>query len=211
MRLYSIGLFLHIGAAILLIGGSILATPSIRAAVLRASTLPELRAWLAAARPLATINPAASFTLVGSGLYLTQAGGWWSAAWVQIALGLWLANTATAAGIIEPALHELAVTVRDAGDGPVGPDVDRLRRTRRWSMGHHVLLANDIGVLYLMTNKPGYLGSIVALATTHGLVAALPALRRVIRRQRRDAAEPSVARTDVGSTSAFSGGSSESR
>jgi uncharacterized membrane protein len=210
MNLYAIGLFVHISAAIVLIGGSLLASPAIRAAVLRAHTLPELRAWLGAARPLATINPTASIALVASGLYLAQAGGWWSAAWVQVALSLWLVNTAVAAGIVKPAMHELAVTVAGGGDGPVGPDVDRLRRTRRWSVGHHVLLANDLGVLYLMTTKPGYLGSVVALVASHGMLAATPALHRAVRRPRRDAATPAVARTDAAGRSVVHGGAAES-
>jgi uncharacterized membrane protein len=183
MDLYSVGLFVHIGAAIVLIGGSILATSAIRAAVLRATTLPELRGWLAAGRPLAIIDPVASFTLLGSGLYLTQAGGWWGAGWVHIAIVLWLANTAVAVVVVRPAMHELAICAMSAGDGPVGPALDRLRRTRRWSVGHHVLLANDVGVLYLMTNKPGYLGSIAAVVAVHGLLGLLPVAHRwVVRR-----------------------------
>jgi hypothetical protein len=211
MNLYAIGLFVHIGAAIVLVGGSILATPAIRAAVLHASTLPELRGWLAAGRPLATINPVASFTLLGSGLYLTHAGGWWAAGWVHVAVALWLANTAIAAAVVKPAMHRLASTAMSAGDGLVGPDLDRLRRTRRWSVGHRVMLANDVGVLYLMTSKPGYLGSILVVVATHGLLAALPAVRQ--RAGRRDDPAPSLAATGggVGATSALSDGPIESR
>jgi uncharacterized membrane protein len=205
MNLYSISLFVHVLAAVVLIGGSILATPAIRAAVLRARSVPELRGWLAAGRPLATINPVASFTLLGSGLYLTQAGGWWAAGWVHIAIALWLANTAIAAGVVRPAMHELAMTAISAGEGPVGPDLDRLRRTRRWSVGHHVLLANDVGVLYLMTNKTGYLGSIAAVAAVHGLVGVIPIAHRWVVR-RHDPALSFAATGDVGATPVLSHG-----
>ena len=178
MDAYPLALFLHIAAAIVLIGGSILASPAIRAAVLRAETLKELRTWLAAGRPLATIDPLASFTLLGSGLYLTSAGGWWNAAWVQFAIVLWVVNLITATRVVGPAMQRLAVTAATSSDGPVDTTVDRLRRTRRWSGGHHVLLANDVGVLYLMTAKPGYLGGAVAIAAAHVLLALVPRLHR---------------------------------
>jgi uncharacterized membrane protein len=182
MDTYSIVLFIHIAAAIVLVGGSILAAPTIRSAVLRADTLAELRTWLAAGRPLATINPAASFALLGAGLYLTAAGGWWKAAWVQLAIGLWVVNLATATRVVGPAMQQLAVAAAASGDGPVDATVDRLRRTRRWSGGHHVLLANDLGVLYLMISKPGYLGSVSAIAAAHGLLALAPVLYRNVAR-----------------------------
>jgi hypothetical protein len=143
-----------------------------------------VRTWLAAGRPLARIDPLASFTLLGSGLFLTSAGGWWNAAWVQVAMVLWVTNLIIATGVVGPAMQPLAATAATSGDGPVDTTVDRLRRTRRWSGGHHVLLANDIGVLYLMTTKPGYLGGVAAIAAAHGVPALVPVLSRNAGRRR---------------------------
>jgi uncharacterized membrane protein len=189
MSLYSLALFVHIGAAIVLMGGSLLATPAIRTAVLRAGTVAEMRTWLTFGRPLSRITPIAAFTLLGSGVYLTQTGRWWTAAWLQIALALWAANMFLAVRVVEPAVGRLGAEAA-AADGPVSALLDALRRSRRWSVTSDVMLANDVGVLYLMVAKPGYLGSVGTLLVAYAAVGGIRAFRRPATGRRAEPAEP---------------------
>jgi hypothetical protein len=121
MNIYDTVLFVHIAAAVVLVGGSLVATPAIRSATRRAGSVDELRLWLSFGRPFKTIDPVSSLTLVASGAYLATAGNWWAHAWVQ---------AATAA--------------RKTPAGPVTAQLDALRSTRRWSATANTLLANDL-------------------------------------------------------------------
>jgi uncharacterized membrane protein len=177
MTLYELVLFLHILSAIVLIGGSIVATPAIRTAALRAETVAQLRSWLAFGHPFAVINPLTSMTLLASGLYLTAAGSWWNAAWVQAAIVLWVVNAVLAGFVVKPSIAVVAGNAFAVGDGLVGEDLDRLRRSRRWSVGSDVVLANDVGVLFLMVVKPGYAASVGAVAVLHLLLHGYRLLR----------------------------------
>ena len=70
--LYEISLLIHIAAAVALLAGSVVGSPAVRAAVRRAATTQELRAYLAIGRPLLVIEPAAAGFVLASGVYLTS-------------------------------------------------------------------------------------------------------------------------------------------
>jgi uncharacterized membrane protein len=177
VTVYEFVLFLHIGSAIVLVGGSIVATPAIRAAAVRARTVSEVRTWASFGRPFVTINPVTSLTLLATGLYLTAAGSWWNAAWVHVAIVLWVANAILAAAVVNPAAARVGQAAATAPDGAVDADLDRLRRAPSWSVGSDVMLANDVGVLLLMVVKPGYLWAVGAVSVLHVLVHSWRELR----------------------------------
>jgi uncharacterized membrane protein len=183
MNVYDTVLFVHIVAAVVLVGGSLVATPAIRSAARRAGSVDELRLWLRFGRPFKTIDPVSSLTLVASGAYLATAGNWWAHAWVQAALALWVFNTVIAAGLQNPAIERLATAALETPAGPVTAELDALRSSRRWSATANILLANDLAVLYLMVSKAGYTAAIVtvavAQAAVHGTALALARGRRV--------------------------------
>jgi uncharacterized membrane protein len=182
MNVYGTVLFVHVAAAVVLVGGSLVATPAIRSAALRARGVDELRLWLSFGGPFKTIDPVSSLALVASGAYLATAGDWWAHAWVQVALGLWVFNTAIAAGVQNPAIGRLATAARAAPAGPVTAGLDSLRSSRRWSVTANILLANDLAVLYLMVTKAGYVAAtvtvVVAQAAVHGIARSLAHRRR---------------------------------
>lgn len=179
MLLYTLVVFAHVAAASVLVGGSLLAAPGVRAAVRRTRSANEVSAFLAVGRPLQVINPTAALLVLATGIYLTSVGHWWDLGWIQVALVLWAVNSVTARVVVEPAIHRLAEQAAGAADGPVDERLDALRWSRRWSFGMDLLLANDAAVLFLMTVKPGLTGSVLAVAAANGLaLAAGAALRR---------------------------------
>jgi hypothetical protein len=175
MDLYSLLLFAHIAAAVALLSGSVIGSPAVRAAIRRARTTQEMCAYLAIGRPLQMLEPASALIVLATGVYLTNADGFWSLGWVQVATAFWLVNAAVAAGIVKPAIGRVAAESA-AADGPVGQRLNALRWSRRWSVGGDMLLANDAAMLYLMTMKPGLADSLLVVAVANIVVVVARAI-----------------------------------
>lgn len=179
MDLYTLIVLAHIAAAVFLLSGSVIASPGIRSAIRRARTVHEIRAYLAIGRPLLTLEPVSAAAVLASGVYLTSVANFWTQGWVQVAVAFWVVNAVVAATIVKPAIGLLASRAAASPDGPVGQDLDALRRSPRWLFGGDVLMANDAAMLYLMTMKPELVGSLLAVAAANVVVAAARASTRV--------------------------------
>ena len=162
LSLYSIVLLVHIASAIVLVGSALFA-PLTRHAILRAPTVDRLRDWLDFLRRSARANPPAAMVLLASGLYLGSEG-WWSQPWFYVALGAWAANLLLATLAVKPSVFALARAAAARGDGPVGPDVDRLRHSRRWEIAEGLMRGNDLAMLYVMFVKPTAAESLLVVA-----------------------------------------------
>jgi hypothetical protein len=189
MRWYTLVVFVHIAAAVALLAGSVIGSPAVRAAVRRAATTRELRAYLGVGGPLLVLEPAGALLVLASGIYLTAFWGW-SLGWIQVATGLWIVNLVVAAALVHPAHKRIAQAAAGAGDEPVGPQLHALRSSPRWLIGGDVLMANDAAVLYLMVAKPGLA---ISLATAAGLNALVLAVRLVMGRLQRSATSVAAA------------------
>jgi hypothetical protein len=189
MRWYTLVVLVHIAAAVALMAGSVIGSPAVRAAVRRAATTQELRAYLGLGGPLLVLEPVAALLVLASGIYLTAVWGW-SPGWIQVAVGLWILNMVVAAALVHPAHKRIVQAVAAARDEPVGPQLDALRSSPRWIVGGDVLMANDAAVLFLMVAKPGITTS---LATAAGLNALVFGSRLVIGRLRRSPASVAAA------------------
>lgn len=170
MRLYNIILSLHIASAVVLIGGSILVAPMFRGWIRKAERVSEIRRWLIAGKPLAKANPISAIALLATGIYLASVGHWWRAAWVQVAVVLWVVASAVAKKVVEPQMGRIADLAFSSVSEDVSAELDRARNSRLLAIGSDVLLANDLGILFLMSNKPGIVGSIAAIVVANALV-----------------------------------------
>ena len=185
MNLYDLLVFVHIAAAVVLVGASVMASPAVRAAVRRARTTEEMRAYLAIGRPLLLVEPAAALTVLATGVYLTSVANFWSQGWVQVAIACWILNSTIAGVMVKPAMSRIATTATAAG--PIGDHLDALRWSRRWSFGGDTLMANDGAMLYLMTMKPALAESLLLVLAVNLVVAAVRASRRGYRYRPRGA------------------------
>jgi uncharacterized membrane protein len=188
MDVYELIVFVHIAAAVALLSGSVFASPGVRAAIRRARTTQEVRAHLAIGRPLLVLEPASALVVLASGVYLTSAANFWTLGWVQVAVASWLVNSGVAGAVIKPAIAGVAARAASTPDGPVGPDLDALRWSRRWSVGGDLVMANDAAMLYLMTMKPELAGSLLTVVAANLAVAAARASRHGVRRAEIDGA-----------------------
>jgi uncharacterized membrane protein len=174
---YTFVVFVHVVAAVVLVGGGILATPTVHRAIGRASTISDLRRWLTIGRPLGRINPLSSLVLLASGIYLASMGEWWGAEWVHVAVGLWLVNATLAIAAVKPAMAQLAIGTASAHSEEIPVDLDRLRSSPKLLVTSDVMLANDLGVLLLMVTKPsGYLVPLIVLVIAQIALFGLRAL-----------------------------------
>jgi hypothetical protein len=177
MGLYELTVFVHIAAAVALLSSSVIASPGVRAAVQRARTAEELRAYLSLQRPLLVLEPVSAMAVLASGVYLASVAGFWTLGWVQVATVSWVVNAAVAGAVVKPAINRIAAAAAAAA-GPVREDLDALRRSSRWSLGGDLLMASDASMLYLMTMKPDLAGSLLVVAVAFLAVPAAHLFRR---------------------------------
>jgi len=164
----SLVLFAHILAAMVLVGSSLFA-PLVLRAVRSAGSVAELRGWLDLGRRSSSGNPLAAMVLLGTGIWLGRIG-WWTQAWFWVAVGSWLVNSTLAAAVVRRAATAVAIAAGRAGDGPVGAEVDRLRRSRAWILAEAMIGANDVAMLYVMIDKPALGPSLAILALANLVV-----------------------------------------
>lgn len=171
MGSYTLVVFIHIAAAVMLLATSILGEPGVRAAARRAADIKELRAYLAVGHPMATISPVAAVLLLASGIYLSSLGRFWSLGWVQVAVAFWVVNSVLAGAVMRPAMKRVQAEASTAGEGAVGPSLDRARWSPGWTWSVDLMAANDAAVLYLMTLRPGLAGSLAVVFLANAGVA----------------------------------------
>lgn len=201
MSAYVFGVFVHVAAAAALVAGSVVAAPAVRAAVRRARTTEELRAFLSIGRPLSWLTPTAALVVLASGVYLASAAHFWMLGWVRVAVASWIVS-GIAAALVNPAVARVDAEAAAAADRAVGQRLDALRWSPRWTWGGDVMMASDAAMLYLMTVKPGLAGSLLALAAANAVVLAVRVVARPSRSaaRRHDRDPVAAAETDAAET-----------
>lgn len=169
MTLYGTALWLHIVAAILLVGGS--AWAHVAATRLRtAGTVGEARAHAATVHAFVRASmPLAVATLL-AGAYLATVGSYWTTPWLVTSLVLFAVVGALSGSQVDPAVAGLVALLDDAPEGPLTTEVidaihvPGLRLAATFG-------GLDLAIVFLMSNKPGLVVSVVA--ALGGLVVGL--------------------------------------
>jgi hypothetical protein len=175
MSIYPIALFVHVAGAILLFATLTLEGIAIR--LLRAvATAREGASSAAILQVNRVLGPLSGLGVLVPGLYMTLAAWGW-VPWIAVGLAAWalIAVLGAVNGIRILALQ------RTLGreSGPISGDLqDRIRDplfVASWSTRAGVAL----GVVFLMTVKPGLLGALatVVVAAAAGLAVSLPGFR----------------------------------
>ena len=172
---YAIVLFVHVFAAVALVGHS-LSTPVIRNVIREADSLHDLRHWLAFAARAGRLNPVAAVILLATGIYLGSYG-WWGQPWFLVSIAAWLVNAALAGAVLKPSYKAVMSAAAKAGEGPVTAEVDELRQSRRLAVSEQAMLASDVVILFVMFNKPGLIVCLAAMALV-SVVLIVPAVVR---------------------------------
>jgi hypothetical protein len=178
-------LSLHIGAAMLLVGGTVasrLAGGGIRAA----ADLSALRGALDAVGRATRFNPLLAAIVLLSGAML--GGGWWGEPWFWVAVAIWFANLVLATRFVAPGHRSLHAALEHAGHGVVPAEVDALRR-RLPAPALDVMIGLDLGVLLLMVLKPAGTTALLWPAAAVALSGAIRLALELVRGERTGSVE----------------------
>jgi hypothetical protein len=177
MTFYSFALFLHIVGALGLFIALGLEWTSL-GYLRRATTTDQTHPWLQVFTLLRRIYPISWLAILLPGFYMT-ATTWRGAAWISIAF---------AAIILIAVVGAVISGRRMAAIGPaVGAESGRLSSDLRRQLTDPLLWASiqtrvaiSLGIVFLMTAKPGLAGSLltIGLAAVLGLASAWPAWSR---------------------------------
>jgi hypothetical protein len=140
-----------------------------------AETLADALPWGQLAGQIEKAFPVAILGLFGSGAYMTSDLWTWSTTWIVlpiVGLGILSLQGPLVAG---QRGHAVKAALKANGPGPLGPQARRLTRDPLlWAAA----FANEglvLGIIWVMTQKPGYGEGIAALAIAYaaGVVVSL--------------------------------------
>jgi hypothetical protein len=169
---YELILFAHVLAAIGLIGAGLIAAPMVHSHLQNAGSVTEIRRWLGIGRPLARTSPLSSITLLATGAILASLGRWWAEPWVVVALAMWVINAGSAT-VMNRSMGRVAQLAVEAESDLIASDLEAARRSSGLTVVPDVLLAGDLGVLFLMVVKPtGWVAPILSILAAQVVILA---------------------------------------
>lgn len=173
ISIYSIALFLHILGALGFFAALGLQWASL-SFLRQALTVEQARLWLSMFGAQRRIQPIAWLAILIPGIYMALTA-WRGVAWTSIALA-----AVVLIAVIGPALSgkRMAAIGRSVAEGS-GLLHQRLDDPLIWA-SLRLQTAIALGIVFLMTVKPGLPGSLltVGVAIVLGLIFSLPAMRR---------------------------------
>lgn len=186
MSLYSVTLFLHLLAVV----AAFSATALIHFGLVRmrkAERAGDARDALMLAARAAKAMPIVALALLLTGAYMTQNAWSWTTPWIDVSLGGLILISIIGGGVLGRRMRALGPRLGRAGDGPMDDALmSAVRSPTLWAIAQlPPLLA--IGVMLVMTTKPGLGAGVVELLA----VAAIGVL--VTAPSRREVAEGGVA------------------
>lgn len=167
MTLHGTALWLHIVLAVLLVGGSAWThVASVR--LRRARTVDEARAHAATVHGFVRASmPLAVGTLV-AGAYLATVGSYWTSPWLVTSLVLFAVVGALSGSRVDPATTQLVAALDAAPAGPLTADLVDSLHSRGLTLAA-MFGGIDLAVVFLMTNKPGLLVSVLVAGVGFGV------------------------------------------
>ncbi|HLV98195.1 MAG TPA: hypothetical protein VKT82_05905 [Ktedonobacterales bacterium] len=179
MSFYGIALFLHVVGALTLfvaVGLNFLSMLRMR----RAEEMSRFREWALLGRQAGRIIPVAILLIAGSALYMVTTAWGWGTAWVDVALGTFLAHGVLVSSIENPRLAALQKAAKRFAIGPVPAAVLAQARHPLLWLCECVVTGTTFGMIFLMSVHPDLVISLVAIGVSLALslLVALPFCRQ---------------------------------
>lgn len=162
-NLYGIALFVHIVAAIALVGGSLWAHVA-ASLIPKAATVEGIRSQVRFLTVISKTGMPIALVVLAAGLYMAFAGSWWGSGWPVISLVLFAGAGAGAGAVLDPSVAKIAAALDETPDGPVTPELGAKLTNPKMMLTVWLMTGADLAIVFLMTNKPGWTGSLVAAA-----------------------------------------------
>jgi hypothetical protein len=177
MNGYSITLFLHIVGALgffVALGLEWISLRHIRGAV----TAKEVGVWIGISNSALRLGIISMLTILASGIYM-MATAWGGVGWIITALAALILVFLLSVGLTRPRMAALRRSLATA-KGSLPPAFDTLANHPLLWISIQTRVSIALGIVFLMTLKPGLGGSLVAIgvAIALGFATALPVYRR---------------------------------
>jgi hypothetical protein len=177
---YSWTVLLHVTAALLLIGISIVQfhlTQAIRAT----SSASDLRTLVSLSGRASRAGPPFAIAALSTGVRLGSYG-WWAQSWFHVAIGLWFVQAVLSTKVLRAHVRKLAAALKPS-DVVMTPESDAICRSSAWLVGGAVMHGNDFTMVFLMVIKPPLLESlgVAMLAATAFMLTEVAVDRRRVR------------------------------
>jgi predicted lysophospholipase L1 biosynthesis ABC-type transport system permease subunit len=173
MNTYSIALFFHIVGALGLFVALGLEWAGLRQ-IRNATTTEQVRQGMRISSSTSRLGMASMLTILIFGIYLAVVA-WGGPAWITVTLGVIVVMIALSAALTGPRMAAIGRALATE-KGPMSPGLQRLANNPLLWISLQTRLAIALGIVFLMTNKPGLSGSLITIgvATLLGLAASLP-------------------------------------
>lgn len=172
--LYTIALFLHVSGAIgLFIAMSLYLVSAL--CMRQAQTVEQLRDWMSLASKAGPAIGGTSLFLVVPAIYMVVTTWGFGAPWIIASIIIfilqWMAGPMFNGRYAETILQ----ATKKASPGPISPDLRAQLRSPALWFSQVIRVALLIGIVFLMTNKPGLVETLIAsvIALALGLLCAL--------------------------------------
>ncbi len=175
MSIYTLALFVHIVGAIgVFVGVSVWLFAA--AALRRTQYIWQVRALTSLIQPSGNLAVVSILLLGVSGFYMARTAWGVEATWIIVATVSFLLLAPFGVFVIDPRLRTLAKAAAAAPDGPLPAALALRTRDPLVGIGLCIYIGVLLGIVFLMTNKPSLVDSIIAMvvATVLGLASALP-------------------------------------
>lgn len=177
MDTYHVILYLHLLSLFIGIGaGSVLLTClfQLRAARTVEAAVP----WGMVSGKVAKLFPVAILGLFLTGAYMTNKLWTWGTPWIDVAIGALVLLGAQGGGIAEHTAKRLQAAMMANGPGPLGAEARRMTLHPGLWVVELSNLGLVFGVVWNMTEKPGWGGSLASVLVGYAVGAGLAILFR---------------------------------
>jgi hypothetical protein len=176
MNYYSITLFLHIVSALGFFIALGLEWTRLRQ-MRNATTIEQVHASMRFYKSVRRLGMASMLTIIITGFYM-MASIWGSVAWILVALGSLVLVIAITVVLTRPRITAIEPALTSE-KGPLSPSLRQLATHPLLWISIQARVAIALGIVFLMTVKPGLGGSLltIGVATVLGLAVSLPMTR----------------------------------
>jgi hypothetical protein len=141
-----------------------------------ARTLETAVPWGMLSGKVAKLFPVAIIGLFATGAYMTHKFWTWGTPWIVMGIVALVVLFAQGGGIAEHTAKKLQAAMRENGPGPLGPEARRMALHPGLWVVEFANLGIVLGVVWNMTEKPGWGGAIAAVVVGYAVGAALALL-----------------------------------
>ncbi|HZT93244.1 MAG TPA: hypothetical protein VE985_02045 [Gaiellaceae bacterium] len=175
MNTYHYVLYVHILSLLLGMGaGAVLLTCLFQLRAAR--TVEQAVPWGMVSGTVAKLFPVAILGLFGTGAYMTSNLWTWSTPWIVLGIAGLVVLGVQGGGIAEHTAKRLQAAMMANGPGPIGPEARRMTLHPGLWVVELSNLGLVLGVVWNMTEKPGWGGSIAALVVGYAVGVGLALL-----------------------------------